>query len=72
MKVAEEYLYVNTVDEKIRVEKKNAEMGLYFASTINTDITVVYAHHTSIVNTIDRNIIAGNVIRINSANIINV
>ena len=68
----EEYLYVNTVDEKIRVEKKNAGMGLYFASTINTDITVVYAHHTSIVSTTDRNITAGTVIRINSVNIINV
>jgi hypothetical protein len=72
VKVVEEYLYANTVDEKIRVEKKNAETDLYFASTINTDITVAYAHQTFIVFITDRNITAGIVTQINSANTINV
>tara|TARA_B100000767_G_scaffold208081_1_gene195004 strand:- start:80 stop:298 length:219 start_codon:yes stop_codon:yes gene_type:complete len=72
MKVVEGCLYVNMVGERIRVEKKNAEMALYFASTINTDITVGYAHPTCIASITDRNITAGIVTRINSANTINV
>jgi len=72
VKVAEEYLYVNMVGERTRVEKKNAEMALYFASTINTHITVDYAHPTCIASITDKNITAGIVIPINSANTINV
>jgi len=72
VKGAVEYLYVNTVGEKIRAEKKNAEMALYFASIINTYTIVDYAHLTCIANTIGRNITAGIVIQINSVNTINV
>tara|TARA_B110000008_G_C16829718_1_gene508033 strand:+ start:772 stop:990 length:219 start_codon:yes stop_codon:yes gene_type:complete len=65
------YLYVNTVGERTRVEKKNAEMGPHFASIINTYTTVGYAHLTCIASTTDRNITAGIVTPINSVNIIN-
>jgi hypothetical protein len=70
VKGAVEYLYVNTVGEKIRAEKKNAEMALYFASIINTATTVVYAHQIYTASIIVRNTTAGTVIPINSVIII--
>ena len=65
-------LFVNTDDEKTRVETKSVEMGHYFVSTISIVLTVVSVPLIYIANIIAKNTTVGSAFPKNSANTTNV